>query len=68
MPETDGYQVASAIKENSKYHHIPVIVNSSMTTEAVKGKMQRIGVDGFVGKTDIPSLYNMIGKFIGFDE
>ncbi|MBD3840610.1 MAG: response regulator [Campylobacterales bacterium] len=68
MPETDGYQVAQTIKDNVQYSHIPVIVNSSMTTEAVKGKMQRIGVDGFVGKTDIPALYNMIGKYIGFAE
>ncbi|MFK2822963.1 chemotaxis protein CheV [Arcobacter sp. YIC-80] len=64
MPGTDGYQVASFIKNNSKYEHIPVIVNSSMTTDAVKGKMSRIGVDGFVGKTDIQSLYEMTKKFL----
>jgi two-component system chemotaxis response regulator CheV len=29
MPETDGYQVAQSIKENSKFAHIPIIVNSS---------------------------------------
>ncbi|MCG3719594.1 chemotaxis protein CheW, partial [Aliarcobacter butzleri] len=49
MPGTDGYQVASFIKNNSKYSHIPVVVNSSMTTDAVRGKMNQIGVDGFVG-------------------
>ncbi|WP_419673443.1 chemotaxis protein CheV [Aliarcobacter butzleri] len=38
MPGTDGYQVASFIKNNSKYSHIPVVVNSSMTTDAVRGK------------------------------
>jgi two-component system chemotaxis response regulator CheV len=68
MPGTDGYQVASAIKENSKYNNIPVVVNSSMTTEAVKGKMDRIGIDGFVGKTDVASLYEVTAKFIGFAE
>ncbi|MCT7487007.1 chemotaxis protein CheW [Aliarcobacter cryaerophilus] len=64
MPGTDGYQVASFIKNNSKYEHIPVVVNSSMTTDAVKGKMTRIGIDGFVGKTDINALYTITNKFL----
>ena len=46
------------------YEHIPVVVNSSMTTDAVKGKMTRIGIDGFVGKTDINSLYNITNKLL----
>jgi len=65
MPGTDGYQVAQAIKGNSKYNHIPVVINSSMTTEAVRGKMERIGIDDFVGKTDVPALYNIVVKYIG---
>lgn len=64
MPGTDGYQVASFIKNNTKYEHIPVVVNSSMTTDAVKGKMTRIGIDGFVGKTDINALYNITNKLL----
>jgi len=64
MPEKDGYQVAQYIKGTSKLNHIPVIVNSSMTTDAVKSKMSAIGVDGFIGKTDIHSLYDTIKKFI----
>lgn len=64
MPGTDGYQVATFIKTNSKYSHIPVVVNSSMTTDAVRGKMDQIGVDGFVGKTDIPNLFELTKKFL----
>ena len=64
MPGTDGYQVASFIKSNSKYQNIPVVVNSSMTTDAVRGKMDKIGVDGFVGKTDIPTLFELTKKFL----
>lgn len=64
MPGTDGYQVASYIKQNKNLSHIPVIVNSSMTTEAVKGKMSQVGVDGFVGKTDIPNLFKLTKKFL----
>ena len=64
MPGTDGYQVASYVKNNKKYEHIPVIVNSSMTTDAVRGKMQAIGVDGFVGKTDISTLFDYTKRFL----
>ena len=64
MPETDGYQVAQYIKDNNKYSHIPVIVNSSMTTEAVKNKMDHIGVDGFIGKTDIKGLYAAVSQHL----
>jgi two-component system chemotaxis response regulator CheV len=65
MPGTDGYQVAKAIKDNPQYAHIPVLVNSSMTTDAVKDKMNRIGIDGFVGKTDIPTLYKLVSSVLG---
>ena len=60
MPGADGYQVATFIKQNSKYSSIPVIINSSMTTNAVKSRMAQIGVDSFVGKTDIDRLYTVI--------
>lgn len=66
MPGTDGYQVAQAIKDNSALNHVPVVVNSSMTTEAVKGKMNSIGVDDFVGKTDVPALYDIVIKYLGY--
>lgn len=64
MPGTDGYQVASFIKSNKNFAHIPVIVNSSMTTDAVRGKMSQVGVDGFVGKTDISNLFKLTKKFL----
>jgi len=66
MPETDGFQVASFVKQNSKYSEIPIIVNSSMTTDAVKNKMNSIGVDGFIGKTDIQALYEAAKKHLSF--
>ena len=45
-----------------KLSYIPVVVNSSMTTDAVKHKMNDIGVDDFIGKTDIQSLYEIVKK------
>ncbi|AXX94484.1 MULTISPECIES: chemotaxis protein CheV [Arcobacter] len=64
MPGTDGYQVAAFIKNNKNLAHVPIIVNSSMTTDAVRGKMNQVGVDGFVGKTDISSLFKLTKKLL----
>ena len=64
MPGTDGYQVASYVKSNKKFEHIPVIINSSMTTDAVRGKMNKIGVEGFVGKTDISTLFELTKRHL----
>ena len=64
MPGTDGYQVASFIKNHKSLSHVPIIVNSSMTTDAVRGKMNQIGVDGFVGKTDIQTLFRLTKKLL----
>jgi len=65
MPGTDGYQVAKYIKETPQFSHIPVVINSSMTTDAVKDKMNRIGIEGFVGKTDVPALYALVSNLVG---
>lgn len=68
MPGADGYEVASFIKQNSKYSNIPVIINSSMTTNAVKSRMAKIGADSFVGKTDIDRLYTVIKDNLSKDK
>jgi len=65
MPGTDGFQVAQFIKGTSDLSHIPIIVNSSMTTAAIKNKMVSIGVDDFVGKTDISALYKSVSEYLG---
>lgn len=65
MPESDGYQVATFAKSNSRYKDIPVVINSSMTTDAVKNKMKSIGVNDFVGKTNIQQMYQITKKYMG---
>ncbi len=64
MPYKDGYQVATFMKSSNAYSGIPIVVNSSMTTDAVISKMKGIGVDEFVGKTDINSLYKAVRKYL----
>jgi two-component system chemotaxis response regulator CheV len=60
MPVADGYEVSKAIKSNPVYANIPVIVNSSMATDSVTKELQKIGVERFVEKTDLDTLYTNI--------
>ena len=60
----EGLTLEELIKNNKKYEHIPIIVNSSMTTDAVRSKMNQIGVDGFVGKTDISTLFELTKEYL----
>lgn len=64
MPIIDGYEVSKAIKSNQLYNHIPIIVNSSMTTDSVTKELQKIGVEKFVEKTDLDTLHTYIDILI----
>lgn len=64
MPIADGYEVSKAIKSNPVYAHIPIIVNSSMATDSVTKELQKIGVEKFVEKTDLDTLYTNITSLI----
>lgn len=64
MPKVDGYDVVAFVKGNPKFENIPVIVNSSMATNAVTLKMKDLGASAFVEKTDIPRLYAVSKQFL----
>lgn len=64
MPLLDGYQVTKNIKGDNRYSHIPIIVNSSMANDAVRDKMEKIGVDGFIAKPNLKLMYQIIKERI----
>jgi len=64
MPLLDGYQVAKFIKEDNRYSHIPIIINSSMANDAVRDKMEKIGVAGFIEKPNLQLMYETIKEKI----
>jgi two-component system chemotaxis response regulator CheV len=64
MPKIDGYDVVAFMKSTPSLEKIPVIVNSSMATNAVTLKMKDLGASAFVEKTDIPRLYAVAKQFL----
>ena len=64
MPQKDGYQVISYIKQNPALKHLPVFVNSSMSNEGVKKKTEALGAVGFVEKTNPDAFLRKIHEHI----
>lgn len=52
MPEMDGYVLTKNIKSDSRFVGIPVVMHSSLSSEANKVMGQKVGVDAYVGKFD----------------
>ena len=52
MPEMDGYVLTQNIKSDSRFDGIPVVMHSSLSSEANRAMGRRVGVDYYVPKFD----------------
>lgn len=52
MPEMDGYVLTRYVKEDSRFKDIPVVMHSSLSSEANKAMGKRVGADAYVAKFD----------------
>ena len=51
MPGMDGYVLTKKIKQDIRFNDIPVVMHSSLSTEANKSLGKSVGVDAYVGKS-----------------
>ncbi|WP_301102992.1 chemotaxis protein [Propionivibrio sp.] len=56
MPEMDGYVLTKNIKSDSRFDGIPVVMHSSLSSEANRAMGQAVGVDAYVAKFDAEVL------------
>ena len=56
MPEMDGYVLTQNIKSDSRFDNIPVVMHSSLSSEANRDMGKRVGVDYYVPKFDAGML------------
>jgi len=56
MPEMDGYVLTQNIKADSRFNSIPVVMHSSLSSEANRDMGRRVGVDYYVPKFDAAML------------
>lgn len=52
MPEMDGYVLTQHIKSDRRFDNIPVVMHSSLSSEANRSMGKRVGVDYYVPKFD----------------
>ena len=64
MPEMDGYVLAKNIKADLRFNGIPVVMHSSLSSEANRAMGQSVGVDTYVSKFDPVSLADTLRLFL----
>ena len=52
MPEMDGYVLTQHIKSDHRFDGIPVVMHSSLSSDANRSMGRRVGVDHYVSKFD----------------
>jgi len=52
MPEMDGYVLTQHIKSDRRFDDIPVVMHSSLSSEANRSMGRKVGVDHYVAKFD----------------
>jgi two-component system chemotaxis response regulator CheV len=50
MPEMDGYVLTRNIKADARFNGIPVVMHSSLSSEANRSMGKSVGVDAYVAK------------------
>ena len=56
MPEMDGYVLTKNIKSDTRFSGIPVVMHSSLSSEANRAMGAAVGVDAYVAKFDAEAL------------
>ncbi len=56
MPEMDGYVLTRHIKSDPRFDGIPVVMHSSLSSEANRAMGKSVGVDAYVAKFDAEIL------------
>jgi two-component system chemotaxis response regulator CheV len=56
MPEMDGYVLTKNIKSDKRFNGVPVVMHSSLSSEANRSMGRSVGVDAYVAKFDSDAL------------
>lgn len=64
MPKMDGHHLTKRIKENPELRKLPVIIFSSLITDDLRHKGEKVGANAQVSKPEIVHLVKVIDKLI----
>ena len=64
MPEMDGYVLTRNIKRDARFDGIPVVMHSSLSSEANRSMGKAVGVDAYVAKFDAEILADTLRPYL----
>ncbi|MBM7578314.1 chemotaxis protein [Jeotgalibacillus terrae] len=64
MPQMDGHHLTKRIKEHQILGKLPVVIFSSLITDDLKHKGNKVGADDQISKPEINQLINSIDRLI----
>ena len=64
MPEMDGHALTSKIRENPALHKLPVVLFSSLITDALRTKGLKVGADHQISKPDLAGLDKIVKEIM----
>ncbi|MDD2883438.1 MAG: chemotaxis protein [Dechloromonas sp.] len=64
MPEMDGYVLTKNIKSDQRFEGVPVVMHSSLSSEANRAMGKSVGVDAYVAKFDAEALADTLRPLI----
>ena len=64
MPEMDGYVLTRLIKSDNRFNGIPVVMHSSLSSNANRAMGSSVGVDAYVAKFDPIALAETLIPFL----
>ena len=50
MPHMDGFELVNMIREDAQLSHLPIVVITSRTGNKHRERLERAGIQGFLGK------------------
>lgn len=64
MPKISGFEVLKRVKNTPESRHIPVIVNSSMSSDSNVEMAQKLGANAFISKSNPAEVEEYLRKFL----
>lgn len=64
MPEMDGYVLTKNIKSDPRFEGVPVVMHSSLSSDANRAMGKSVGVDSYVAKFDAEVLADTLRPLI----
>ncbi|MBI4754346.1 MAG: chemotaxis protein CheV [Betaproteobacteria bacterium] len=64
MPEMDGYVLTRHIRDDARFEGIPIVMHSSLSSQANRAMGRSVGVDAYVAKFDARGLADTLRPYI----